>query len=561
MNGIGASPGIAIGTAFLIKNEAIVINQEDAVDCTEELNRILPAIEKTNDQIEVIYQRVLKDVGEDEARVFKAHQMILKDPKLLSDVKLKLDMKASAEKAIDDVMYSYENLFRSMDDAYMQERADDIKDIKVRLLRNVLNLQNTDINNLENAILVAEDLTPSETAQIKKDQIFGFVTEIGGTNSHSAIIARTLELPAIVGVKGITGQVANGDTIVLDGHSGEVHINPDDIALADYKKRKEAYDLTTRGLNNLKTLPATTLDGKTVELCGNMASLEDLKVIIEKGGDGVGLFRTEFLFMDRHSAPSEGEQFKIYKAAAEMLNNKPIIIRTLDIGGDKNVDYFQVEEEMNPFLGCRAIRLCFEQPEIFKSQLRAILRASVYGQIKIMFPMISSLEELRKAKLILEEVKEDLKKEEIEYKDVEVGIMIEIPSAAIISDILAKESDFFSIGTNDLIQYTTAVDRMNQQIADLYTPFNPSVLRLIKTVIENGHKNNIPVGMCGEVAGNPKLIPLLLSYGLDEFSMGAGAMLKAKKIIRSTDSSELKEMADHVMTLATSNEIESYLGR
>ena len=438
----------------------------------------------------------------------------------------------------------------------MRERAADIKDVTNRILRHILGVKVIDLADLaEEVVLVAHDLTPSDTATMDKKKVLGFLTDIGGRTSHTAIMSRTLEIAAVVGLNSATTEIKDGDFIAFNGNTGEVIINPDEETITTYRKLKADYEEYKKALELLKGQATVTLDGRHVELAGNIGTPGDVEGLIKNDAEGVGLYRTEFLYMDRSDFPYEA-----YKAVLEGMNGKPIVIRTLDIGGDKKLDYLPMDEEMNPFLGYRAIRLCLDRKEIFITQLRALYRASVHGKLRIMFPMISSLEELLQAKEVCEEVKTQLKAEGIAYSDeVEVGMMIEVPSAAVISDVLAKHVDFFSIGTNDLIQYTCAVDRMNQKISYLYNQFNPAVLRLIKMVIDNAHKEGKWAGMCGESAGDQLMIPILLGFGLDEFSMSPISILPARKLINSLSYEDMKKLSEEVLALGTAKDIKAYI--
>lgn len=562
IKGIGASPGIAIGKAFIKKDPEIIVQKRTIGDVTGEIDKLDAAIEKARTEIKSLYENTLKTVGEDEAKIFEAHMMMLDDPEVFGQVRDKITTeKVNAEWAIKEVTEFYVQIFESMTDEYLKARAADLKDVTNRVIRILLGIELIDLAHLsEDVIIVSEDLTPSDTAQMNKERVLGFITEIGGRTSHSAIMARTLEIPAVVAAEGIMESVKNDDIIVFNGEEGIVVINPDKETIDKFRNEKEDIDRFKKGLESLRGAKTVSKDGFEVELVANIGTPKDVDGILRNDGEGVGLYRTEFLYMDRDTLPTEEEQFEAYKEVAERLKNKPVVIRTLDVGGDKELPYLDLPEEMNPFLGYRAIRLCLDRTDIFKTQLRALLRASAYGNIKIMFPMISSIEELREAKAVLEEAKEELYKEDIIYNnEIEVGIMVEIPAVAIMSDLFAKEVDFFSIGTNDLIQYTTAVDRGNRKIAHLYNQFHPALLRLIKTVIENGHKEGIWVGMCGEVAGDPKLIPVLLGMGLDEFSMSPISILKARWIINNLSKKEMEEVVNKVINLPTAIEVEKYL--
>ncbi|MBU3146117.1 phosphoenolpyruvate--protein phosphotransferase [Clostridium sp. CF012] len=564
MKGIGVSPGIVIGKVLLKEEKKIIIEKKDIKSCEEEIKRYKLAMENSKSEIQDIYNNVLKNIGEKEATIFEAHLMILEDPEMLEQIEKNIqDNKVNAEWALKEISEMFVAMFDAMDNEYMKERAADIKDVTSRLMKKLLNIEEVNFGQLANeVIIVAHDLTPSDTSQIDKKKVLGFITEIGGRTSHSAIMARTLEIPAIVAVKDITHNVKNGDFIVFDGEEGLIYVNPEEKIIKLYQEKKEEYNKAQKELDLLIGKESITTDGITVELSANIGTPKDLESVLNNDAEGIGLYRSEFLYMDRTSAPTEQEQYEAYKEVAEKMKNKPVVIRTLDVGGDKELDYLKLPKEMNPFLGYRAIRVCLDKVDIFKTQLRAILRASAYGNIKIMFPMISSIEELRAAKVILEEVKNELHSENIAFDEkLEVGIMVEIPAAAIISDLFAKEVDFFSIGTNDLIQYTTAVDRMNEKISHLYNPFHPALLRLVKMVIDSAHKENKWVGMCGEVAGDPKIIPILIGMGLDEFSMSPISILKARGIIRNISQSEMKILANQVINLPTAKEVESFIDK
>ncbi|QXM05346.1 phosphoenolpyruvate--protein phosphotransferase [Crassaminicella indica] len=560
--GKGASNGIALGKALLIENEPLNIEKKTIENTEIEKNKFLEALNISKEQLSKVRDKALKELGEEKAAIFEAHLMILDDPEIMNQTKDKIENeKVNAAFAFKEIANQFIMIFESMDNEYMRERAADIRDVSDRVLRNIVGQKVIDLSMLdEEVILIADDLTPSDTATMDKEKVLGFLTNIGGRTSHTAIMARSLEIPAVVGLGDITDKVKNGDYIILNGETGEVIVNPNEEEINKYKALKENYEKERKELEKIIGQKSVTLDGREVELVGNIGTPKDIEGLLKNDAEGVGLYRTEFIYMDRDSMPTEEEQFEAYKKVLEGLGDKPVVIRTLDIGGDKKLPYLKIDEEMNPFLGYRAIRLCLDKKEIFKTQLRALLRASVYGNLKIMFPMISSLEELLAAKEVLNEVKKDLDSEGIKYaENIEIGMMIEVPSAAIISDILAKHVDFFSIGTNDLIQYTTAVDRMNEKIHHLYSTFNPGVLRLIKMVIDNGHKENIWVGMCGEAAGDKKMIPILLGMGLDEFSMSASSILPARKLIRSLKFEDAKKIADKVLSMGSAKEIERYL--
>ena len=452
-------------------------------------------------------------------------------------------------------------LFEAMDDAYMQERAADIRDVSRRILAKLLRVELPNLTTInEEVIIVADDLTPSMTVQLNKQYVRGFVTNIGGRTSHSAILARTLEIPAVVGVTGATSQIESKQTIILDGTSGEVIINPSDEQIEQYEQLQQQFIAQQQALVKYKQLPSVDIDGYQVELAGNIGKPEDVQKVFDNGGDGIGLFRTEFLYMDRNDYPTEDEQFEAYKEVLEQMGDKPTVVRTLDIGGDKELPYLQLPHELNPFLGYRAIRICLDNPQLFDVQLRALLRASVYGNLKIMFPMIATLEEFRQAKQRLLEVKAQLQAEGVEVAETtEIGLMIEVPSAAIIADLFAKEADFLSIGTNDLIQYTFAADRMNEKVAYLYQPYHPAILRLVKNVIDAAHANDCWVGMCGEMAGDPIAIPILLAMGLDEFSMSATSIVSRRAQLAQLSKQQLAPHIPALLALETSVEVEQYM--
>lgn len=563
--GIGASPGIALGKVLVVEHSELIIERKNIEDVDYEIAKLEDAINISIEELIKVKEKAFKTLGEHEAEIFEAHLLVLKDPELVDSAKSKIkDEKVNAEFALNEIKEMFVGMFEAMDNEYMRERAADIKDVTNRVLRHILGIKVTDLAGLdEDVILVAHDLTPSDTATMNPKMVLGFLTDIGGRTSHTSIMARTLEIPAVVGLTDITLKVKDGDFIVFNGDTGEIIVNPDDETKLKYTKLKTDFGEYRKSLELLKGKKSVTLDGRHVELAGNIGSPKDVDGLIKNDAEGVGLYRTEFLYMDKEDEfPSEQEQFEAYKAVLEKMNGKPIVIRTLDIGGDKELPYFNMEPEMNPFLGYRAIRLCLDRIDIFKTQLRALYRASIYGKLRIMFPMISSLEELLSAKEIIKEVLKEFDEKGIEYdKNVEVGMMIEIPSSAIITDILAKHVDFFSIGTNDLIQYTCAVDRMNQKISHLYNQFNPAVLRLIKMTIDNAHKEGKWVGMCGESAGDQKMIPILLGFGLDEFSMSPISILQARKLITSVKYEDMKKVSNEVLNMGSAKEIKEYIDK
>lgn len=532
--GIAASKGYAIGTVFLQEHEEIVITDQKVTDVAAEKEALQKSLDASRAQLEKIKEKAAAEMGEEKAAVFEAHITLLDDPEFTGAMAMEIESNSiNAMKAVDNVTNMFVSIFESMEDAYMRERAADIKDVSKRIIANLAGKSADAFAITEaNTVVVAHDLTPSDTAQLDRSKVVGFITNIGGRTSHAAIMARTLEIPAVLGLGDITSAVKTGDKIIVDGITGDVIISPSEDVIAEYEAKKEKFKAEQEELKKLIDVKTTTKSGKRVEVCGNIGQPEDVLGVIANGGDGVGLFRTEFLYMDRDNAPTEEEQYESYKFVLEKMEGKQVVIRTLDIGGDKTLPYLPLPEEMNPFLGYRAIRLCLDRKEIFKVQLRALLRASVYGNLCVMFPMISGLEEFQNAKAVVEECKAELRAEGKEYSDsIQWGIMVEIPAAAVYADELAKHVDFFSIGTNDLIQYTLAADRMSEKVSYLYNPMHPAVLRLIKMTIDGAHKHGKWVGMCGEMAGDEAAIPTLVEYGLDEFSMSATSILNAKKII------------------------------
>ena len=532
--GIAASKGYAIGTVFIQEHEEIIISDAKVSDIVSEKEKLSKALAQSKEQLEAIKEKTANEIGEHEAQVFEAHLMLLDDVEFTGQMEMTIENdQLNAMKAVQNVTDTFVMIFDSMDDPYMRERAADIKDVSKRIIANLAGKGGNGMENVgANTVVVAHDLTPSDTAQLDRSKVIGFLTNIGGRTSHSAIMARTLEIPAVVGLGDITTSVKNGDTVIVDGIEGVAIINPDEATINEYKARLDKFKAEQEELKKLIDVKTTTKSGRRIEVCGNIGKPEDIDQVLANGGDGVGLFRTEFLYMDRDEAPTEDEQFEAYKYVLEKADGKQVVIRTLDIGGDKTLPYLPLPEEMNPFLGYRAIRLCLDRKDIFIVQIRALLRASVYGNLAVMFPMISGLEEFQQAKAFVEECKAELKAEGIAYSDsIQWGIMVEIPAAAVYADELAKHVDFFSIGTNDLIQYTLAADRMSEKVSYLYNPMHPAVLRLIKMTIDGAHKHGKWVGMCGEMAGDERAIPTLVEYGLDEFSMSATSILTAKKII------------------------------
>ena len=558
LTGIAASDGIAIAKAFLVEEPDLSFEISKSNDSQQEKERLAKAIADSKVEIEKIKAVAAKSLSEEEAQVFDAHLMVLEDPELQQAYTQKIDDETlNAESAVRQTADFYIEIFKGMEDnPYMQERAADIKDVTDRLVAHLLGVKIPDLSTIdEEVVVVAYDLTPSDTAQLNRQFVKGFATDIGGRTSHSAIMSRSLEIAAVVGTGNVSKEINDGDTVIVDGLNGDVIVNPDDATIAEYEKIAADFLARKAEWEKLKDAETLTKDGKKFEIAANIGTPKDLEGVYSNGAEAIGLYRTEFLYMDSDEMPTEDEQFESYKVVLEGMNGHPVVVRTMDIGGDKHLPYLQLPEEMNPFLGYRAIRIGLNQPELLRVQLRALLRASVYGSLRIMFPMISNLPEFRAAKAIYEEEKAKLESEGVEVADdIQVGIMIEIPAAAVIADQFAKEVDFFSIGTNDLIQYTMAADRMNEHVSYLYQPFNPSVLRLIKNVIDASHKEGKWTGMCGEVAGEPTAARLLVGMGLDEFSMSASSVLKIRSLISKLDSNEMAELANKVVTEATSSD-------
>jgi phosphotransferase system enzyme I (PtsI) len=562
VKGLGVSPGIGIGKAVVIDKASINITKNYIKDAGKEIDRLMNAIETAKEQLNELYVSTIDELGEKEAQIFKSHEMMLEDDTFISDVENRIKQEGvNAEYALNETSNVYIKMFQSIEDEYLRERAEDIKDVMNRVIRILMGISSVDFSNLkENSIIVAKDLTPSDTAQIDRTKVAAMITEMGGKTSHAAIIARIMGIPTVVGLNNITDKIKNGDTVICDGKTGKVLINPNAKQLFYFTKKKNIEDEIRNELKNQIGLPSVTKDGFKVSLTANIGVPNDVDMALENDAEGIGLFRSEFIFMNREHQPTEDEQFEQYKEVLVKMGDKPVIIRTMDIGGDKNVPYIDIPKEMNPFLGYRAIRLCLGNLEVFRTQLRAILRASVYGNVKIMIPMISTMKELKDSKKILQQAKDELTKEGIKFKkDIEIGIMIEIPSAAIISDLLAREVDFFSIGTNDLIQYTMAVDRMNSKLSYLYSQYHPALLRLIKGIIDNAHEAGIWVGMCGEAAGDPKLIPVFVGMGLDEFSMNSPSILRARYIVRNLNKADMEIIAKSTLNMENALEVEEYL--
>ncbi|MED3574452.1 phosphoenolpyruvate--protein phosphotransferase [Cytobacillus praedii] len=559
LNGIAASSGIAIAKAYRLVEPDLSFEKKTIKDSMEEIARLHTALAASKSELEVIHDNTLKKLGSDKAAIFDAHLLVLSDPELIHPIEnmMKNEL-VNAEYALKETADMFVKMFEQMENEYMKERAADIRDVTKRVLSHLLGVQMANPSLIaEEVIIIAEDLTPSDTAQLNRQFVKGFATDIGGRTSHSAIMARSLEIPAVVGTKESTEVIQNGDLLIVDGVKGLVHINPTPEVVAEYEEELRSHEIQKLEWAKLVNEKTFTADQFFVELAANIGTPDDLEGVINNGAEGIGLYRTEFLYMGRSQLPTEEEQFESYKTVLQGMSGKPVIVRTLDIGGDKKLPYLSLPEELNPFLGFRAIRLCLEQQDMFRTQLRALLRASSYGNLKIMFPMIATLDEFRQAKSILEDEKQKLvsKGEKVGEK-IEVGIMVEIPSTAILAEQFAKEVDFFSIGTNDLIQYTMAADRMNERVSYLYQPYNPAILGLIKMVIDAAHKEGKWAGMCGEMAGDEIAIPLLLGLGLDEFSMNATSILKARSQLRTLNKKEMEKLAAEALKMGTAEEVE-----
>ncbi|WP_436891431.1 phosphoenolpyruvate--protein phosphotransferase [Mammaliicoccus sciuri] len=558
LKGIAASDGVAISKAYLLVEPDLSFSSENISDVDGEVEKFKAAVNQSKVELTQIRNNAEKQLGADKAAIFDAHLLVLEDPELLNPIEENIrNNKVNAPTALNEVSTNFITIFENMDNEYMKERAADIRDVSKRILAHILGVElpNPSMIN-ESVIIVGEDLTPSDTAQLNKEFVKGFATNIGGRTSHSAIMSRSLEIPAIVGTKDITDRVNHGDSLIIDGLSGDVIINPTDDEVQAYEQKQKNFLAEKEELAKLVNDESVSKDGVHVELAANIGTPNDLEGVKNNGAEGVGLYRTEFLYMGRDNMPSEEEQFEAYSKVLKEMDGKRVVVRTLDIGGDKELSYLNLPKEMNPFLGYRAIRLCLDQTDIFRTQLRALLRASEFGKLNIMFPMIATIKEFRDAKAILLEEKEKLVSEGVNVADdIEIGIMVEIPSTAALADIFAKEVDFFSIGTNDLIQYTMAADRMSERVSYLYQPYNPAILRLVKQVIEASHKEGKWTGMCGEMAGDNTAIPLLLGLGLDEFSMSATSILKARKQIKQLDQKEMQELANKAINCATEEEV------
>ena len=559
MNGIAASDGVAIARAYLLVEPDLSFERDKVADVDAEINKFRNAIDTSKVELTKIRNNAEANIGPDKAAIFDAHLLILDDPEIIKPVEEKIsNEQVNAPTALTDVTSQFVTIFESMDNEYMKERAADVRDVSKRVLAHILGVTLPNPSMIdENVVIIGNDLTPSDTAQLNKEFVQGFVTNIGGRTSHSAIMSRSLEIASFVGTKSITAALRQGDMIIVDGMTGEVIINPTEDEVIAYQNKRERFFKDKEELKKLRDEETTTVDGVNVELAANIGTPKDLDGVMDNGAEGIGLYRTEFLYMGRDEMPSEDEQFEAYKSVLEEMDGKRVVVRTLDIGGDKELPYLNLPEEMNPFLGYRAIRLCLNEPEIFRPQLRALLRASTYGKLSIMFPMVATVQEFRDAKALLNEEKEKLIKEGVEVaEDIELGIMVEIPATAALADVFAKEVDFFSIGTNDLIQYTMAADRMSERVSYLYQPYNPSILRLVKQVIDASHQEGKWTGMCGEMAGDATAIPVLLGLGLDEFSMSATSVLKARRQIKGLSQNEMRELANRALDCVSADEVE-----
>lgn len=561
--GTSASAGIGIGKVAIVEDVQLVIKKETVANPQTELERFKAALMQSIKETGALAADLATRVGEKEAEILNGHLMLLSDPMLTGEIESTITNESvNSEYAIERTCNTYADMFASMGDELMQQRATDMRDIKTRMQKVLMGVESVDIASLPaGTIIVAKDLTPSMTAGINPQNVTGIVTELGGRTSHSAILARALEIPAVVAVADFLSHVKNGDQVVLDGSDGSVYVNPDSAVMGEYEAKRDAFLKEKKELEQYIGKPTVTRDGVHVELVANIGKPEDVDKVLQYDGEGVGLFRTEFLFMDRNAMPTEDEQFEAYKKVAVALNGKPVIIRTLDIGGDKEIPYMGLEKDENPFLGYRAVRFCLDRKDdVYRPQLRALLRASAFGNIKIMIPLVTCIDEYRQVKALVEEIKQELTDKGFAFnKDIPLGIMVETAAASLIADIFAKEVDFFSIGTNDLTQYTMSVDRGNDKISYLYSTFNPAVLRSIKRIITCAREEGIMVGMCGEAASDPMMIPLLLAFGLNEFSMSPSAILRARKMITEYSTEELQAVADQAMGFATTAEVENFM--
>ena len=559
LKGIAASDGFATAPAYLLVEPDLSFKKTTIKDVQAEVQRLKAAVQESDAELTKIRDTAQKTLGEEEAQVFDAHKMILADPEFVGAIESQIkDQKLNAEQVLRTVADNFITTFEAMtDNKYMQERAADVRDVTKRIMSHLLGVQLPNPALIDHEVIViAHDLAPSDTAQLNKKYVKAFVTDVGGRTAHSAIMARSLEIPAVVGTNTITKDVANGDDLIVDGVNGDVVIHPSAADSDHYQKAAAEYASEKAEWSKLKNSATITADGKHFDIAANIGTPKDLAGANANGAEAIGLYRTEFLYMDSAELPSEEDQFQAYKTVLEGMNNKPVVVRTMDIGGDKHLPYLPLPEEMNPFLGYRAIRISLDRQDIFRTQLRALLRASAFGKLRIMFPMIATLQEFRQAKAILQEEMQKLKADGIAYdeKDLQVGIMVEIPAAAVLADQFAKEVDFFSIGTNDLIQYTMAADRGNDQVSYLYQPYNPSILRLIKRTIDAAHQEGKWVGMCGEAAGDSIMTPLLMGMGLDEYSMSATSILRVRSLMKHLDTNELQELVEQAINVSLTNE-------
>ncbi|TCI64868.1 phosphoenolpyruvate--protein phosphotransferase [Exiguobacterium sp. SH3S1] len=563
IKGIGASAGIAVAKAFVMETPSFDIPTNKIEDVTAEKARFQAAIDQSKTELEEIRQITLRELGEDKAEIFSAHLLIVEDPEIVSQVNEKIESEhMNAAKALDEVAQTMIMIFESMDNEYMRERAADVRDVTKRVMAHILGVTfMTPASISEEVIIIAEDLTPSDTAQLNRKYVKGFATNIGGRTSHSAIMSRSLEIPAVVGTKVALEEIKNGDLVVIDGTEGDVFVNPSEELVNEYVAKRASFEAYKEELKQLVNEESVTADGHKVKLAANIGTPNDLEGVLKNGSDAIGLYRTEFLYMDSETFPTEEEQYTAYKTVIEGMEGKQVVIRTLDIGGDKELSYLDLPKEMNPFLGYRAIRLCLEETDLFRTQLRALLRASAHGDLAIMFPMIATLEEFRAAKALLLEEEAKLKAEGIAVGNYETGMMVEIPSTAVMAKQFAKEVDFFSVGTNDLIQYTMAADRMNEKVSYLYQPFNPAILNLLQNVITEAHKAGKWVGMCGEMAGEELAIPILLGLGLDEFSMSASSVLRARSLVKRLTKAETEAIVNDVLNMDTAEEVVNFISQ
>ncbi len=551
LKGIGVSKGIGLGKTFIIKQKKVEVEKKTIKNYKEEIRRLEEARQKARRQLEELQRYTQKNIGEDESLIFEVHQMMLQDEDFIGRMKQFIqDESINAEYAVKRTQSEYVKIFSQVEDPYIKERVADIQDISKRLINILTDTMEQSLSEIkESVIIVAQDLSPSETAQLNREKVLGFITEDGAETSHTAILARTMDIPAVVGAQNILNHIKNGDTIIFDGTEGNIIIHPDDKTKVQWIEKQKKHRMRVESLDQLKGTKSITKDGVEIKINANIGTPKDVEIALKNDAQGIGLFRSEFLYMNKSKIPSEEEQFKAYKAVLEEMQNKPVIIRTLDIGGDKEIPYLQISKELNPFLGYRAIRISLNQVDLFKTQLRALLRASIYGNLGIMFPMISTLQEVHQAKRMIEEVKKDLINQKIPFRsNIEIGVMIETPAAALISDQLAKEVDFFSIGTNDLTQYTIAVDRMNRQVAYLYNTRHPAVLKLIEMTIKNGHKENIGVGICGEAAADPDLVEIFVTMGIDELSVTPGAILEVRQVVQGMSTQKVKKWGGDTCT-------------